>query len=532
MSRKSARPSSRRPAGAGLILLALAAIVFTVFLPTLRSGFTYDSQGEIVMWAWLHDARNILTAVSFHIMTLDLLDFNRPVAVAWLMYNVMLFGPDPFGYHLTSVLLHVAVAGLVFLFIRHILVLARPQNDPARHDAPAFLATLLFALHPLVTEAVCEPANCKDSLAALFGLGAVLLAARHRLGFGPGDPARLLLVPFLCLLSIGSKEVGVAFPFLLGLYWLLFRRAERDWYWPGVTVGSGLVTVLFLAARFVYAHVPSEVFVHPPVYPGGTLLNTVFSVQPRIFALYLVNLVCPLWLCADYTSYSARWLPLGLSWPLILLVAAGLGWIAVKDRRAGLAVALIVGALLPVANLVPLFRPAADRFLYVPLIGVALLVALALDSNWLRETRLRRRLGVGALLLILGLLFPVTLQREQVWSSALCLWQDTLAKNPQSVSALVGLPEALQSAERWPEAKAASEKAIRTPAANWPWIWFDYAVELEKLGDHAGAERAARRAIELKPDIADRPKMVRTLQQSDEMMQAFAPIAARLSTHR
>jgi tetratricopeptide (TPR) repeat protein len=277
--------------------------------------------------------------------------------------------------------------------------------------------------------------------------------------------------------------------------------------------------------------VPSEVFVHPPVYPGGTLINTVLSVQPRIFALYLVNLFCPLWLCADYSSYSVRDLPLGLSWPLILLVAAGFVWMAMKDRRAALAVALIVAALLPVANLVPLFRAAADRFLYVPLIGAGLLVALALDARWIQQTR-RRRLATGALVAILALLFPVTLQRERAWSSALDLWQDTLARNPQSVTAWVGLPEALQEANRWPEAKAASEKAIRTPAASWPWIWFDYAVELEKLGDHAGAERAARRAIALKPDIVDGPKMERTLQQSPEMMQAFAPIAARLSAQR
>jgi hypothetical protein len=532
MSRKSARSSPAKAPGLALVFAVIGALVLAVFWPTVHSGFVYDSQGEIVLWAWLHDSRNVLTAVTFKIMSLDLLDFNRPVAVAWLMFNAMLWGQGPVGYHLASILLHIVVACLVFVLIRHILDQAALKGDPARRNSAAFFATLLFALHPIVSEAVCEPANCKDSLAVLFGLGALLLITRHRPGFGPGDPARILLCPFLCLLSIGSKEVGVAFPAALLAYWLLFRRKEAAGFWIAIIALSGIVDAVFLAARFALEHHPSEVFVHPPVYPGGTLIHTQLYLQPRIFALYLVNLVWPLNLCADYGPYSIRYLPLWLAWPTVLLVLAGLAGWSTRDRRAFFASVIIVAALLPVANLVPLFRPAADRFLYAPLIGVVILVALVLDSPWVAGNKVRRRIATTAIVVILALFLPIMLQREQVWSDEILFWQDTVARNPESFSGRVALPEALLKAGRYEEARQQSEITLRLPPKTWPWTWFDYALELEKLGDHAGAEQAAQRAIAMKPDITDAAKMGRTLQCPSDMVEQFDVIAARLPARR
>ena len=532
MSRKSARAPRAKRSDLPLILLALGVLVLAVFLPTLHSQFVYDAQAEIGMWDWLHNPHNILTAVSFRLMSLDVLDFNRPVAVAWLMFNSMLWGRDPFGYHLDSILLHVTVTCLVFVLIQHLLDQGAPQGDPARRNSAAFFAALLFALHPLVTEAVCEPANCKDLLATFFGLAALLLATRHRPGFGPGDPARMLLCPFLCLLSIGSKELGLAFPAILLAYWFLFRRREPAMFWLAIIGAGGVVDILFLIARFALEHHPSVIFLHGPTYPGGTLWHTQVFIQPRIFALYLFNLFWPLYLCADYSGYSVRYLPLWLSVPLDLLVVAGLAWCSRKDRRAFFASVFIVATLLPVANLVPIFRAAADRFLYAPLIGVMVLAALALDSRWLAGTRVRRRLSSAAVVLVLALLLPVTLQREHIWSSELPLWQDTFARNPTSFAAQVGLPEALLKAGRYEEARKQSEVALRTIHEDWPWLWFDYALELEKLGDHAGAERAAQHAIKLKPDITDAAGMADTLQEPAPMVEEFDRIAARLPAAR
>jgi len=162
------------------------------------------------------------------------------------------------------------------------------------------------------------------------------------------------------------------------------------------------------------------------------------------------------------------------------------------------------------------------------LAGVALLIALALDGGWFELKYPRLAIWFGFVSLALGLLIPVTLQREQVWSSDVALWQDTLERNPASFPARANLPESLYNAGRISEAKEESEATLQTPYAKEPWIWVDYALELNRLGDRPGAEKAARHAIELKPDVIDTNKMIRTFQCLPNIAVEFAQLAASL----
>jgi hypothetical protein len=531
MSRKKSKSRGAKREDSSPVILALAGlalIVLGIFSYSLDSRFVYDSTEEIGQWTFLHQPGNILVPLTFRLMGMDVLDFNRPIAVASLMYDAMIWGHNPFGYHLTNILLHAVNTCLVFLLVRHLLSLTTDPRARPRHNRLAFLATLLFALHPVVTEAVCEPSNRKDLLAALFGLTALHLALRHRPGFAAGDPIRLLLIPLLCLLAIGSKEVGAAYPAILALYWFLFRRREPIKFWASTIAGSAAVVVVFLIARFALEHHPSQIFLHPPTYPGRTLAGTIFFIQPRILVLYLVNLLCPLWLCADYSPYSIRNIDWLLSVVVLALIAGLLiGW-AVRERRVRFAAGYVVLCLLPVCNFVPIFHPVADRYLYNPLIGLASLVAIGLDHPWLATTLARRTAVTLALLLLAAALVPITMQRQFVWASEANLWQDTAIRNPDSFAARNNLPEILMNAGRLQEARRQTESSLHTQYVTYAWIWFDYAIELERLGDHAAAQRAARHAISLQSDIGDADKMVATLQAPRGYAEEFARIAATL----
>ncbi|MCE0497444.1 MAG: hypothetical protein LV481_05795 [Methylacidiphilales bacterium] len=504
-----------------LSLAGLSIVVLSLFSCSLASGFVYDSVAEIKNWSFIHDPGNLLTALSFRIMGMDVIDFNRPVAVTSLMFDSLLWGRNPFGYHLTNILLHLLVTCLVFLLIRHILALRNPSPDQIWPSFAAFLATLFFAIHPIVTEVVCEPTYRKDLLAAAFGLGALLLAARHDPETRHGDLARIFLCALLCLLSIGSKEPGVAFPAILFLYWLLFRRTEPGAFWAWTIAVCTAATTIFLIARFLLAHHPSEIVIHEPSYPGGSLVQTLLFIQPRLLAFYGFNLLWPLYLCADYSAYSIRFFPLPLSLFLIALIVAPLAWWARKDSRVLFGMGFALATLLPTCNLVPMFHPAADRYLYIPLAGLVLLPAIALNSQWVTATSSRRWAAVALVLVLVALLIPVTLQRERAWSSAVALWQDTLDRNPRSFPARVNLPDALLEAGRLNEAKAQSESTLQTPYADYPFVWFDYAIILNRLGDQKASRQAAKRALELKPDIADAEKMIRTLQCEPDQEEEF-----------
>jgi hypothetical protein len=528
MRRKPVKLARGRKERFSSILLALAGLwlaILALFCASLSSGFVYDSSEEIGQWGFIHDPGNLPLALGFRLMSLDVLDFNRPVGVLSLMLDSAAGGMDPLGYHLTNILLHGLVASLAFLVLRDVLGRAGNARDHPWRDGMIFLATLLFAVHPLVTEAVCEPCNRKDILAAFFGLAALLLATRHRPEARTGNLLRLFLIPLLCLLAIGSKEVGVAYPFILVLYWFLFRRGEGRRFWAWVLPSSVAVVVVFLIARVALEHHPSVIFTVRPAYLNHDFWGT-FVVQPRLLVLYLFNVVWPLYLCADYGPWSVRYLPLGPSL-FILAVAAGLlGWWSVKDRRVLFAAGFLAATILPVCNLVPIYHPVADRYLYNPLIAGALLLAIALDSAWISAVFARRLAVIIGLLIVAALLVPVTLERERVWSDDILLWQDTLARNPDSVGARANLPGAYLEEGRLEEAKVESERALNTPGFVSAFAWADYAIVLNRLGDRPGALAAARRAIALQPDIVDADKMVETLQAPRDLSDEFARLAA------
>ena len=118
----------------------------------------------------------------------------------------------------------------------------------------------------------------------------------------------------------------------------------------------------------------------------------------------------------------------------------------------------------------------------------------------------------------------MTLNREGVWSTELALWTDTAERNPNSLTAMNNLPEALMQQQHNAEARQQTERALRLNPA-WPGLWVDYAIELKRLGLDGQAESAARHAIELKPDLTDIEKMVSTLQYSRGEMDEFDRIS-------
>jgi len=126
----------------------LALIAMALYLPTLGAGFAWDSQIQMRDDGFIHEARNLPAVLSLRVLGMDVLDFNRPTQLLSLMADSALWGEKPFGYHLTSVLLHATMTVLLFMFCHRFV--------PA---GCAFAATLLFAVHPVNCEAVAEDAR-------------------------------------------------------------------------------------------------------------------------------------------------------------------------------------------------------------------------------------------------------------------------------------------------------------------------------------------------------------------------------------
>ena len=226
------------------------------------------------------------------------------------------------------------------------------------------------------------------------------------------------------------------------------------------------------------------------------------ELEPRILALYAQLVVAPVNQSADYGSYSIRHLPLPAALAIVGLLVAVAGAGIRRDRRLAIAVALILLPLVPVANLVPIYRAAADRYLYLSMAGVGLAVGCLLDAPWLAgRGAVRTKLMFGCGVAVVALAIACT-ARQRVWAGSLPLWQDTFAKNPAAYTAASGLAGALWEAGQLVEAERAARIAIERCAGREGDAWATLAVVLDDQGRAAEAAEALDKALDVDPRLA------------------------------
>jgi hypothetical protein len=367
-------------------------------------------------------------------------------------------------------------------------------------------AGMLFAVHPLMVEAVAEPSFREDLLATLFTLTAIRLAGSLPAA-SPGDRpawARAGAVVVAALLAVGSKESGIAAPALVALWWWLFERRWRG-DWILAIGGSSAVAGAFLAARFLLAP-ESEIFSSPPARLAGSLVETL-SIQTRILALYGRLTLLPWPLSAEYGPWSLRSLPLALAGPLVAAaLAAGSFW-GWRDRRAAFGVALVVVSLLPVCNIIPIYKPLADRYMYLPMAGVAALAATAAEWALGRQTTTNRRWALGAALALLAILAAGSVWRQQV--------------------AALGLAEALLESGRAAESRGAALASIRLSGEGWADPWVALTLAYDRLGEEGLAQQALGRALALDERLADPERCVARLAMHRHQASALSALLAR-----
>ena len=453
----SRRPSLDRTLGSRLGLpLLLAAIAFLAYWPSLKSDFVYDAHIIIMEEGFVTSPANLPALFSLKVLGSNLFLKARPGQMLYLMLNAAIWGRNPWGYHLSGNLLHAANAALLFILARRLIRVELPGLMEAhfvRAQLAAAAVTLIFALHPLATEPVAAISYSSDLLVTFFTLLALLAAAVFR----PENIRSALLaggVGVCCAFAaVTCKESGVSVVMLLVVYWFLFRRKEAKGPWLCLLGSALLATVAFMAAR-LSLNPPSG---QPLTYLGGSFPR-VFLIQPSLWVFMMGKLLWPTGLSADYTVENVSGLPVALALGILAVVFVLQSWLATRSRIGALGVAIYWVGLGTVSNFVPLFRPLADRYYYLPLAGVALqLLALLLFTLPLRD-------GFwAALALCLVALVPLaflTVTREAVFASDFSLWSDTLQVSPRSALAHDKLGVALFQKGQVNDAVAQFQKAL------------------------------------------------------------------------
>jgi tetratricopeptide (TPR) repeat protein len=413
---------------------ALAAAVFAVtlivFLPALSCGFVnldddqYVYRNPVVLGGLT--PANVATACTRSIMA------NwAPLTILSYQVDVTLFGREPWGFHLTNIILHAAACSLLFL------ALARMTAAPVQ----SAVAAVLYGIHPLRVESVAWISERKDVLSVLF-LAATLLAyewytRRPTVG-------RSLAVMAGMAASLASKATLVTLPVLLLVcdFWPLGRieqlpAAAGDRDPPPATPRpsvSLLRAVLEKAPLMAVAMLATAITV---IAQGGALegnsRRSLFGqrLPNAVFGTgwYLWRLVAPVNLCPFYSPIDpARDAPL-----IVVSAAAILAVVAIAarfiKRQPAIAwgVAWFFVSLAPVSQIVQTGSHGyADRYSYVPHIGLVVAVVFSLAE-------VARRWGIpSAITLSLAATVAValgvtTVRQIGIWRDAGTLWRHTLA---------------------------------------------------------------------------------------------------------
>jgi tetratricopeptide (TPR) repeat protein len=411
-----------------LICLLLAVITLALYWPATHFDFTNYDDPEYIIYnppiqhgaalAWAFKTRH---ASNWHPLT-------------WVSHTVdyALYGLNPGGHHLTNLLFHTANVVLLFL------VLCQWTGAAWR----GALVAALFAWHPLHVESVAWVSERKDVLSAFFWL--LTLAAYgcyvKNLKFQISN-FKFFYIASIVLFALGllSKPMVVTLPFVLLLldFWPLKRKAS-----PGLFLEK--IPFFALAALECAATLWAQRGANSVVSFGILPLSARIANALVSCVLYLWKMLWPVDLALPY-PYSHLW----TFWPaagagcLFLVISAGA--ILRARRQPWLIVGWLwfLGTLTPVIGLAQTgIQPMADRYSYVPLIGIFIMAAWAIPGAWTRWPR--PGLVFGAVVAgALGFLLAGAEAQLQYWRDSVTLFSHTVAVTRNNILAEYNLAEAL-----------------------------------------------------------------------------------------
>jgi tetratricopeptide (TPR) repeat protein len=335
-----------------------------------------------------------------------------------------------------------------------LFLLASRIGGPSVSRFAALLPALLFAVHPVQTEAVTYISGRSASLMAFFYLGSLLAWLRGR---ERGSRFLLYVVsPILFLLAAASKEVALTLPFALILCEAV-RRERTGWKEAlrAQAVHWGLLAAL---AVLFLAHAGYGRLLEACFDIRGAAANLLTQVHG--IGYLLSRLVMPHALNIDpdlpvFSGGSPVLLPEALL--LAALLAAGIFGL-VKRSPAGFGILWFFLHLVPTNSFIPRLDVANERQLYLASWGLFLAVAAVADL--LRGKWGARRVSAVATVLVLAL-GVLTVSRNTVYRSEVALWEDTVRKSPGKARAWNNLGYAYQQAGRFLDAEAAYLRALR-----------------------------------------------------------------------
>jgi hypothetical protein len=460
--------------------LGLTLLTLLVYLPVIWAGFVWDDL--YLISNPLVKAPDGLLKIWFGFEGRDY--FPLSYSGFWLQWR--LWGLHPLGYHVVNVVLHLACALLLWRILVRVAV------------PGAWLAALLFAVHPVNVETAAWISEQKNTLAMVFFLLSVWVWRRQP----DSGNGWLLAGSLVCFaLSLLAKPMAVLWPpVLAGYVWWSRGRLDRS---DALRILPFFLVSAASAAVTLACH-KAEALAGLSVGPETISGRLILAGQALLF--YASKMVVPTGLCAIYPRDALRWFNPGsvVLAALLLVVLA-----APRERRyawlgaVALGLAFFVAMLAPVLGLVDIsfmfYSPVSDHFAYAASAGMmALLCGVGVDLFRRRAPAAQRKGGVLICLIVVAFA-ALSFGRVGVFMNSERLFRDTLVGNPRAWAAHVTLGNMAFDRRSLAEAEVFYRQGLRLKPDYWEaynGLGIVYAVQ----GRFDQAIPMFRKTLELKPD--------------------------------
>ena len=450
-----------------LILGLLLCLVLFSYLPSLFSGFVSDDIHAIVeSEGALKHASYILTIPHFMVRS----------ALYFTAYQ--LSGLNPAAFRLINIIFHIGVVVLVYLIVPYF----------SKKKYLAFFVAALAAVHPLMIESVTWISGGIYAQSAFFLLFSFFLYIKNHENI---SKSKLFWSLFFYVLALSSSEKTIVFPLILILYEYCFYSLKKNWK---IIIPFALISVfwVFLLVPFIS---PRMEYFKTTRGAGIEPLNPFFQI-PVAIGSYLQLLIWPQNLSHYHYDIIFSFGNIALNFILFLCFIGGLVYSFIKNRLLFFFLSFFVIGLGITLNSLGLSWPVAERYAYLPSIGLYFIVGYAFSI--LITKKHFNRLGWVIFSIIIVSLFIRTVIRNKDWKNSESLWLATAKASPNYVASQNNAANIYVLNGEYEKAVESYKRAIELNP-NYSYTYYNLGYTLRLMKGHYEAIPILKKAILLNP---------------------------------
>ncbi len=498
-------PSDRYPVKPRRWMIHLLAVALIVgagvgaYANALGNGFVYDDETLILLNDRITSFKHLPQVFREDLFfDKEITNFYRPLQTVTMMVDYHFWKLNPFGYHLTNLILHLSVALLLYALLN--LLFARP--------GVALLTTLVWTVHPIHTEAVAYISGRSDPLAAL-GLLLALLAyiAYDRAQYAISQRTWLAISTIGMIGALLSRELSMLFPLLMLLPYHCVSAAVSErprlhrprqlppgFFWL-TAVGIGFAILRTTALDISEAPLAVD---PDPRTPYQHALTTLCA-----FGKYMQLLTAPLHLHMAQQIWGGR-IPTSLFnlapfLALWIVLAFGTLWYLAQRRSTAAAFGFLwfIFNWLPISGIIPLNADLAEHWMYLPSIGLFLAAATAIV--WLCRWRWLRPVALISATASLIWYATLTIKQNTTWKDTLTFYNYTLQYISHDPRIPYNLGRIYAEQKQHQEAAQAYRLAIKIKPSHAS-AHFNLGLVYEEIGEREQAKQEYREALRYNPN--------------------------------